>query len=201
MYKPKDHYFKKAKAEGYPARSVYKLEQINQQYKIIKPGYRVLELGCYPGSWLKYCAKAVGKHGLVVGMDIKKLSIPLPHNARFICADVNQLPSGRIEGLSAAFEAVISDMAPATTGVKLVDEQASLELAESALSLAQSFLCPAGNLLVKVFEGEDLDILLNKLKKQFHKVHIIRPKAIRKGSRELYVLGLAKEKNLHNSCK
>ncbi len=193
MYKPKDHYFKKAKAEGYPARSVYKLQQIDQKHKIIKPGYRVLELGCCPGSWLKYCAQAVGNKGLVLGVDIKKLNIILPHNAHFICADVNKLPTGQLEAISKTFEAIISDMAPSTTGIKLVDEQASLALAEIALNLAQAFLSPQGNLLIKVFEGEDLDLFLAKTKKQFHKVHIIRPKAIRKGSCEVYVLGLAKE--------
>ncbi len=195
MYKSKDHYFHKAKKEGYPARSVYKLEQIDQRYRLIKPGYRILDLGCYPGSWLKYCAKRVGRGGLVLGIDIKKIS-PLPFNARFIQADINQLPIEQIKEIADSFDVVLSDMAPATTGIKPADEQASLALAECALDLAQKLLRPQGNLLVKVFEGEDLKQLRDKIEKQFDKVHIIRPKAIRKGSREVYLLGLGKPSKL-----
>jgi 23S rRNA (uridine2552-2'-O)-methyltransferase len=193
MYKPRDHYSRRARQEGYPARSVYKLKEIDRRYGLIKPGHRILDLGCCPGSWLKYCAQAVGKQGLVLGIDKGKPAGPLPSNTHFIQADINQLPIEQITAVSAGFDLVLSDMAPATTGIKLVDEQASLALAEKASILAQKLLYPQGNLLIKVFQGGDLNQLLAELKTHYTKVHLIRPQATRKESREIYILGLDKK--------
>jgi 23S rRNA (uridine2552-2'-O)-methyltransferase len=192
MYQPKDHYFRKARQEGYPARSVYKLQQIDRRYSLVKPGRRILDLGCCPGSWLKYCAENAGRHGLVIGIDKKGLALNLPPNTHFIQADINQLPIERVKALTDGVDLILSDLAPATTGIKLVDEQASLALAETVVNLGQRLLYPGGDLLIKIFQGEDLSRLLAKIKQEFGKTRLIRPQATRKGSREVYILGLGK---------
>ncbi len=192
MYIHKDHYFKKAKKEGYPARSVYKLQEINQCHRLIKPGCKVLELGCSPGSWLKYSAGIIGERGIIVGIDKQKMTQALPDNAHFIQADINQLSLDDLRGFCDCFDLLLSDMAPATTGIKWADEQASLELAEKTLYLAQNLLSKEGKLLLKVFEGGEIKNLVLNIKKQFKKVQLIRPAAVRKTSREIYVLALGK---------
>ncbi len=208
-YQVKDPYFNKAKQENYPARSVYKLEEIDRKYHLLAPGDRVLDLGSAPGSWLKYAAEKVGKRGLAMGIDLKPLNILLPLWAYFVQVDIfslrpedfqqyaslspaveNRFPAGA--GVRGNFEAVLSDMAPATTGVRLADEQNSLSLARQALQVAQEILAPGGKFLVKIFEGEDLPDFVNEVKPLFEKVHLIRPQATRKGSREVFVLGLKK---------
>jgi 23S rRNA (uridine2552-2'-O)-methyltransferase len=192
MDRSRDYYSKKARREGYPARSVYKLQEIDQRYGLIKAGYTILDLGCCPGSWLKYCAQKAGEKGLVVGVDRAKPADPLPTNTRFVLADINQLPFTELEAISEGFKLVLSDLAPATTGVKLVDEQASLALASSALALAQKLLLSQGNILLKVFQGGEFPRFVTELKPHFKQVRLIRPKAVRKESREIYVLGLGK---------
>ena len=190
MYQPKDHYFNKAKQENYPARSVYKLEEIDRRYKLLAAGDRVLDLGCAPGSWLKYAAQRVGEKGLAVGIDLKPLNIALPPQAHFLQMDIFSVKPGDLNQYAQKFEVVLSDMAPATTGVRLADEQKSLDLARRALELAQEFLVPGGKFVAKLFEGEDFSGLVNEIKPQFKKVQLIRPQATRKGSREIFVLGL-----------
>jgi len=185
-----DHYTRRARHEKWLARSVYKLEEIDKRFKFIHQGDRILDLGCYPGSWSQYSIKRVGPKGEVVGVDIKKpdrLSAP---NFRFIKADVFDLDVEWLEGEIDPRDSVISDLSPHTTGIRLADTSRSMELAGKALGIALAMLKRKGHFLCKVFEGEDLKGFKNEFTLHFNQVRSIRPSAVRKGSREVYLLGL-----------
>jgi 23S rRNA (uridine2552-2'-O)-methyltransferase len=185
-----DHYARRARDEKWVARSVYKLEEIDRRFRLIGRGHRLLDLGCYPGSWSQYSLKKVGPGGEVVGMDLrepKRVSAP---NFRFIKADVITLD---LEGLLQEIglrDAVISDLAPQTTGIKAADASRSMELAKKALEISLALLKERGHFLSKVFEGEDLKALRNEVKERFDQTRLVRPSAVRKGSKEIYLLGL-----------
>jgi 23S rRNA (uridine2552-2'-O)-methyltransferase len=131
-----DYYARRAREEQYPARSVYKLEEIQKRFGVLKSASRVLDLGCCPGSWLLFASKVVGDRGLVFGVDITPLTIRLPSNVRFIQQDVLAWDESFLEAIGANFQTVLSDMAPSTTESKFVDSQRSLELSESALAIS-----------------------------------------------------------------
>ena len=145
-----DHYTRRAKKERFPARSVYKLQEIQQKYRLIKNGAKVLDLGCSPGSWLLYAAKLTGEKGQVVGVDLKPVSGHLPAHAQLITADVFSLD---VNSLGTDFNVVLSDLAPATTGHKDVDAARSHNLCQAALRIAQSVLLPGGGLCLQDFSG------------------------------------------------
>ncbi len=185
-----DHYARQAKKDKWLARSVFKLEEINRRHKILKKGMKVLDLGCYPGSWSQYCIRSVGDGGLVFGIDLKKPERLSSANFRFIHADVFSLEIEKLTMETGAVDIVISDMAPSTTGIKTTDESRSLALAQRALEIARAALRKKGNFLCKVFEGEELKTFTSELSHNFRTIKLLRPKAIRKRSREVYVLGL-----------
>jgi len=132
----KDHYSNRAREEKWLARSVYKLEEIDRKHGIIRRGFRVLDLGCYPGSWSQYCLKKVGKWGEVVGLDIKAPDRIFAENFRFIKTDILTLEPAWLTREVGKTDAVISDLAPNTTGISLVDTSQSLDLAAKALEIA-----------------------------------------------------------------
>lgn len=185
-----DHYARKAREENWLARSVYKIEEINRKYKVIRRGDRVLDLGCYPGSWSQYCLREVGPRGDVVGIDLKapeRLSAP---NFRCIQSDIFTLDLERLAREIGPRDAVISDMAPQTGGIRAADTGRSMELAGRAFDTALAVLSKEGHLLCKVFEGEDLKTFRDEISKEFELTTLVRPSAVRKGSREIYLLGL-----------
>ncbi len=188
-YKPRDHYFKKAKKEKYPARSVYKLKEADQKYRLFRRGQLVLDLGAAPGSWSKYVLERVGPKGLVVAIDLSPLKISAP-NLLFFQEDVFSVTPQKIrewvEGQS--FDAVLSDMAPKTTGDRSGDHFRSVELAQRALELAKELLKPGGVFLVKVFEGEAFPRFVEEVKREIGPVKRFRPKSTRSESREIFVL-------------
>ncbi len=184
-----DFWTRKARNEKYPARSIYKLKEIDQKHGLFQPGDRVLDLGAAPGAWLKYTAQRVGQKGLVLGIDLKKIEIGLMANMRFKQVDIFDLDSaGLME--NGLFDLVLSDMAPATTGVKSVDQIRSLELAEKALDISRSVLKNGGGFLVKIFEGPDVKGYFDDLRLVFRSVKRIKPKSSRKFSPEIFGLGL-----------
>ena len=186
-----DHYARRARDEKWVARSVYKLEEIDKRFRLIATGHRLLDLGCYPGSWSQYSLKKVGPGGEVVGIDLrepKRLSAP---NFRFIKADVITLDPAWLLKEIGLRDTVISDLAPQTTGVKVVDTSRSMELAKKALEISLALLKEKGHFLSKVFEGEDLKALRNEVKERFDQMRLVRPSAVRKGSKEIYLLGLS----------
>jgi 23S rRNA (uridine2552-2'-O)-methyltransferase len=182
-----DHYTRQAKKEHYPARSVYKLQEIQQKHQLIKKGHKVLDLGCAPGSWLIYAAKLTGGSGQVVGIDLKPVSGRVPAHAEIIAADVFTL---NVESLGTGFNVVLSDMAPATTGHKDVDAARSYNLCETALGIAQSVLLPGGSFACKIFQGPDFKPFTDIVKAGFQELKIFKPRSSRKASREIYVIGI-----------
>jgi len=186
----RDHYTERAREENWLARSVYKLEEIDRRYKIIKPGTRILDLGCYPGSWTQYCLKHVGKKGFIIGIDLKRPDKVQGDNFRFIESDILTINPGDICLEIGKMDIVISDLAPQTTGVPLADVSRSMALAEKALDIAVSVLKRGGSFLCKVFEGEDFKFLKKKTAAFFDETRTLRPSAVRKRSREIYLVGL-----------
>ena len=194
MKEVQDFYFKKAKKEGYPARSVYKLEEAQQKHRLLKKGDKVLDLGCHPGSWSLYAAKAVGPQGLVVSVDLqpttgggKKDMAPI-HWLRGDITDEAML--AKVRELAPLFQVVVSDMAPRTTGNKWADQQQSLILARRSLTVAEQMLVAGGNFYCKVFQGEDVEEFVNEVRARFKTAKVVKPKSSRSESREMFVLGL-----------
>lgn len=188
-----DHLTHAAKKEGYAARSVYKLQEIDRRCKILRPGKKVLDLGCSPGSWLQFIAKAVGPGGRVTGLDLSPAGISATPNMRILNGDITDPEGAWRRELDAPFDAVVSDMAPNTSGIKTADALRSVALCESALVLADEVLAPGGDFVVKIFQGEGFDGFLAQVKDRFEKVRIVRPEAVRKASREVYIVGTGKK--------
>jgi 23S rRNA (uridine2552-2'-O)-methyltransferase len=185
-----DHYARRAREEGWLARSVYKLEEIDRKHALIRTGDKLLDLGCYPGSWSQYCTRKVGKRGEVVGLDLKAPSRLTAPNFRFIHADILTLDVERLAREMGKRDAVISDLSPRSTGIRITDTSRSMELMRKALEIAVVILRRKGHFLCKAFEGEELKSFRDECSRYFEQEHLIRPSAVRKGSSEIYVLGL-----------
>lgn len=188
-----DHLTRKAKKEKYPARSVYKLEEIQKKHRLIHPGDRVLDLGCAPGSWLLFAAQKTGT-GEVVGIDKKQVSVNLPKRARALTGDALNPDSPVFEKIVGLFDVVLSDMAPATTGRKEVDAARSFALCMAALATARSRLRAGGRFCCKIFTGEDFTRFVEHVKNVFDDVKIYKPKSSRKASKEIYIIAMGKKK-------
>ncbi len=184
-----DHYSQKAQKEGYPARSVYKLQEIQKKFKILSKNDHILDLGCAPGSWLIYAASLTGLKGEVVGIDLKSLKIKLPAKARFIQGDIFDLPLEAKELLNRKFDVVLSDMAPFSSGNQFTDGVRSFQLCTEALALSEKVLKPGGHFICKIFQGEDFKLFSDMIKEQFKQLHIFKPKSSRKASREIFTIG------------
>lgn len=191
-----DFYAQKARKENFPARSVYKLKEIQEKHRLIKKGDKVLDLGCSPGSWLQYAAELTGGRGGVTGIDLKPVTIAVPDNARTLDADVLALAGMDAEKLAAiigeGYHLVMSDMAPSTTGHKRVDAVRSHQLCEAALMIAQKVLAEGGAFVCKIFQGPDFIEFVNAVRAGFSMVKIFKPQSCRKESREIYIIGIGK---------
>lgn len=177
-----------ARKEGYPARSVYKLKEIDEKCRIIKRNDRVLDLGSSPGSWLLYLSEKVGNKGRVVGIDIEELKISIKNNALFYKHDVLNLTDNEFKQIGAPFDAVVADLSPKTTGVVFTDVGKSLELAETAFEIAKKVLKKGGNFVCKLFEGEDTDYFVREVENLFESLKRFRPRAVIKRSKEFYIV-------------
>lgn len=194
MRKVKDFYYKKAKKDKYPARSVYKLEEAQNKHKFIRRGDSVLDLGCCPGSWSLYASEVVGEKGIVVGVDLQEVDVfPRPGGSEIIWLRQNIMkPEMLVEvrKIRPAFKVLISDLAPRTTGNRWADHQQSMTLVRQTLALASELLLPNGNYYCKAFQGEDFPEFVKEVEVQFNKVKIVKPKSSRVESREVFVLGM-----------
>ena len=187
-----DYYARRAREERYPSRSVFKLEEIQKRFGILKRGGRVLDLGCCPGSWLLFASRVVGDRGLAVGVDITPLTLRLPPNVRFVEHDVLGWDESFLDAIGTNFQTVLSDMAPSTTGNKFVDAQRSLQLSESALAVSVRVLRPGGAFVCKIFHGSDFNGFSDRVRRSFGRVVHFKPKSSRKASKEIYIVGLGR---------
>ena len=187
-----DHYTRQAQKERYPARSVYKLKEIQKKYRLIRRGDRVLDLGCAPGSWLLYAAEVTGLKGRVVGVDLKKIAVQTPENVATHTGDIRDLMDGA-DLIDSRFDVILSDMAPATTGNKHIDAARSLDLCETALAVAQGRLARGGRFVCKIFQGPDFNLFLKSVKAEFKQTKIFKPQSSRKGSKEIFIVGVGKK--------
>jgi 23S rRNA (uridine2552-2'-O)-methyltransferase len=180
-----------ARARGFPARSVFKLEEIDRRLGLLAPGRNVLDLGAAPGSWTLYASQRVGERGRVVAVDLTPFSQAFPGNVTALVGDVLEL-SGLALARFGAFDVVLSDMAPNTSGAKSADQARSLELFERALSLARVHGKPGSHFVGKLFMGPDFQRALAAVKSAYAKSHVLRPSGTRARSSEVFIAGLAR---------
>jgi len=188
----KDYYYKEAKREEYRSRASFKLLQAVKKYGFIGPGDVVVDLGAAPGGWLQITRKIVGEKGFVLGVDIDKIE-PLDYpNVYAIVGDIRDTEiAARIKAiLPGSADAVISDVSPNISGIWEVDHARQVELAEYSLQIATSILKENGHFFVKVFQGEMFNQYLKSIRKLFSIVKVVKPRASRKESAEIYLLGL-----------
>ena len=184
-----DHYYRKAKKDGYRARSAFKLTQLNRKFSIIKPGMKVIDLGCAPGGWLQVIKELVGEEGMVIGVDL--LGIRPMEGITFIKGDMTS--EATLERVLEAvggerFDVVCSDMSPEISGNYSMDQARSVHLSEMTLQLAEKVLRKRGDCVMKIFQGEDFPPFLEIVKKHFRSVSCHTPPASRKASSELFIV-------------
>ncbi|MGH7244496.1 MAG: RlmE family RNA methyltransferase [Phycisphaerales bacterium] len=182
-----DEYFKKAKAEGYLARSAYKLKEIQERHRLIRPAMSVVDLGCAPGSWLQVASELVGPKGFVVGIDLQEVPQDLGPNVHTIVGDIFKTDAtGLLPEPDAKYDVVLSDMAPNTSGHG--DDALSVRLCRRVLELLPSLLARRGGCAMKVLEGSGYSELLKDCQKLFSNAKGLKPKASRDASREIFIV-------------
>jgi 23S rRNA (uridine2552-2'-O)-methyltransferase len=177
MYIPKDKWSRKAVEEGYRARSVYKLKELDERFRLLKKGLTVLDLGAAPGSWLQYVSEKVGSTGKVIGIDLQEIE-PVADNVRTLVGDITDY----------SVDIILSDLAPKTSGIKDVDQWRSLELSASVLEIAEQLLQKNGICVLKILRGADFDEFLQEVRKKWILLRATSVKASRNSSREIYVI-------------
>lgn len=189
-YTPNDAWSRKAAKEGFRARSVYKLMELDERFHLLKPGQTVLDLAAAPGSWLQYASKRIGPKGLAIGFDLKPIA-PIADNVRTFEQDITQ--PEKIDSLLEAehlpaIGLVLSDIAPSTSGIRDVDQWRSIELNQAVLAIAERWLKSGGHCVLKVFRGADFDEFLRDVKAEWSDVKMMSPRASRDRSREVYLV-------------
>jgi 23S rRNA (uridine2552-2'-O)-methyltransferase len=190
-YQPNDKWSQRATREGYRARSVYKLVELDVKFHLFQPGMKVLDIGAAPGSWLQYASQRVGPAGKVIGLDLTPIKGGIGENVRTFVADVFDFKQmgGIISGEGwTNVDLIISDLAPNTTGIKDVDQWRSIELNQQVLAIAQRWLKRGGTVVMKVFRGADFDEFTQLCKSTFKRFKLLTVQASRDRSREVYIL-------------
>lgn len=189
-YTPNDKWSQRAAKEGYRARSVYKLQELDERFGLIKPGMTIVDLGAAPGSWMQYAEKIVGPSGAIFGFDLQEIT-PIAENVKTYVMDITDKfaieDELRKNGVREV-DLVLADMAPNTSGIKDLDQYRSVELAQAALTIGKDLLKPGGKCVVKVFRGADFDEFFKNLKMDWHEPTIVEATASRDRSREVYVV-------------
>ena len=188
----RDYYYKKAREEKYRSRASYKLFQAVNKYHFMKRGDVVVDMGAAPGGWMQVGKKIVGNRGYVLGVDLKRIE-PFPQaNVRTIVGDITEpeMLQQILDLLPRKADVVISDASPNISGIWEVDHARQIDLANQALKVSLEVLGPSGNFFVKVFEGSMLGDFIRTVEKHFEAVRVIKPKASRAKSSELFILGI-----------
>lgn len=189
-YAKPDRFTRDAKEQGFKARSVFKLSEIQSSVRIFKQGQRVVDLGCFPGSWSQYVLQQIGGKGVLVGVDLHE---PQLSGGTWIARSVLEVSAEElIAALGGPADLLLSDMAPNTTGVVEADHYRQIELATCALELAEKVVVKGGSFVVKVFDGRDAQAFQEQVRKVFGTVKRFRPEAVRQVSREFFLVGLDK---------
>jgi 23S rRNA (uridine2552-2'-O)-methyltransferase len=184
-----DPAYLRAKRDKYAGRAVYKLDDIHQRFHLIKQGSQILDLGCWPGSWLQYAAQKAGPEARLVGIDLDAVEIALPDTVETIVGDVTKLKIDRLLERYGRFDLVLSDMAPNTTGIADYDVPTSEDLFMRALDIATACLRIGGHFCAKVFQGGRFPELRREVELRFQEMWTFRPEHTRKQSREQYIVG------------
>ncbi|MEM3641818.1 MAG: RlmE family RNA methyltransferase [Candidatus Bathyarchaeia archaeon] len=188
----RDYYYRKAKEEKYRSRAAYKLFQAVEKYHFIRDGDIVVDLGAAPGGWIQATRKIVGTKGFVLGVDIKSIEPFSERNIKTIIGDITEPDTTKqiLEILPRKADAVISDASPNISGIWELDHARQIDLAQKALEVALETLKPGGNFFVKVFQGDMLNDFISMVRQHFENVMIIKPKASRAKSSEIFILGM-----------
>lgn len=191
-YKKPDVHTQKAKSEGYPARSVYKLEEIDRRVRLFKPGQHVVDLGAAPGSWSMYVAKAIGRGGRLLAIDLSPIEVAFGPAVTVLQGDALDVTS-EVFAEHGPFDVVLSDMAPATTGNRDADQWRSFELCMRAIDVARAHGKPGSHFVGKIFMSEDFQKARDALRALYGEVRTLRPETVRKNSYEVFLVGLGKK--------
>jgi 23S rRNA (uridine2552-2'-O)-methyltransferase len=194
----KEYYRRRAREEGYKSRAAYKLLEAIQKYRLIREGDIVIDLGCAPGGWVQAAAETVGEAGVVIGVDLTKVALAPAPNVHLIQADINE-PAivEKIRGFAAAprklpVDVLLSDLSPNVSGVWELDHYRQTELTLRSLAIGESLLKVGGKAMLKVFEGERFTEVERTAKGMFQVVHIMKPRASRRESSEMYLICLGR---------
>ncbi len=185
-----DKYFRQAKRLQFASRAVFKLEEMDAKFQLLKRGMFVLDLGAAPGAWTQYAAAKVGKRGGVVGIDLLEITTGFPAHVTLLQGDMTRtdfLPFVQERGRP--FDLIMSDMAPNTTGIRFTDAVRSATLVNAALDLVPSLLSPQGKFVAKIFRGAEFDETLQRTRTLFRRVKVFKPKSSRQESKEQYIVG------------
>lgn len=187
MREVQDHFFRLAKEEGFRSRAAYKLMEIDERKRVLRRGDRVLDAGAAPGSWAQVAVKKIGDRGVVWAVDLKSIERSgYPSNVRLLQADLNDIELAEIGG--ERFDVILSDMAPNTTGDPSGDHFQSVRLCDMLLDRAADWLRRGGNLVMKVFEGQEYPTLLKRAGRLFEEAKGFKPKASRSESVEMFIV-------------
>ncbi|MFI3257639.1 MAG: RlmE family RNA methyltransferase [Spirochaetales bacterium] len=190
-YKKPDFWTKKAFTEGYPARSVYKLKEMNEKFSLFSKHNRILDLGAAPGSWTVFVLRELANTGHAVAIDLKPLASNVTaKNLDFFCGNLYNADIWQGVKELGPYHAVLCDAAPDTTGNKTVDSTRSAELVEKAIDYAEHMLMPGGNCVIKIFQGNNQQAVMKKMKEVFTTARNFKPTACRSQSIETYLIGL-----------
>lgn len=190
-YSQPDHRTVAAKAQGYPARSIFKLEEIDQRCQLLKPGQHIVDLGAAPGSWSLYAAKRIGERGRLLSVDLSQITQGFPPHVTVVQGDALEL-GGELHAKFGPYDVVLSDMAPKTTGDKFTNAARSQELFLAALGVAREHGKPGGHFVGKIFMGADFPEAQAAVRELFQSVKVIKPKGTRDNSVEVFLVGMGR---------
>ncbi len=191
-YRRPDHFAQRAQKSGYPARSVFKLADIDGRARLLRRGMRVIDLGAAPGSWTLYAAERIGAEGRVLAVDLQPITVALPPTVTAIVGDALDLANDDL-ALHAPYDLVLSDMAPATTGSRQTDAIRSAALVERAIGVADALARPGSAFVAKLFMGAEYDAVRELLRHRYDALRTLRPEAVRARSVEVFLVATGRK--------